>query len=226
MSKPIPLGIQALALLFHLGVPLFIFTACITQSTVFWIIMHYTTVLGINSSRQVLKLPSALGTNFLRCFSFTVIVFKQCNIIFLTRRRDWDHIAKAVIMFLILAVLFCFFPFQKLIGDHFRVNAKKNGDHFGVGDHFRVGIISGSVQILLSLRAFSFQFLLFLILSFSFLLQASNSTFCTFPAFLCWNHSIAFLHPFLSFFHGFHFLELHFFSCSFLFLMALLFVAS
>ena len=62
--------------------------------------------------------------------------------------------------------------------------------------------------------------------SLCFLLQASNSTFCTFPAFLCWNHSIAFLHPFLSFFHGFHFLELHFFSCSFLFLMALLFVAS
>ena len=129
-------------------------------------------------------------------------------------------------MFLILAVLFCFFPFQKLIGDHFRVNVKKNGDYFEVGDHFRVGIVSGSVQILLPLRAFSFPFLLFLILSFCFLLQASNSNFCTFRAFLCWNHSIAFLQPFLSFFHGFHRLELHFFSCSSLFLIALLFVAS
>ena len=89
-----------------------------------------------------------------------------------------------------------------------------------------LGIILGSVQILLPLRAFSFQFLPFLILSVCFLLQVSDSTFCTFPAFLCWNHSTTFLHPFLSFFHGFHFLELHFFSCSFLFLMALLFVAS
>ena len=25
-----------------------------------------------------------------------------------------------------------------IIGDHFRVNAKKNGDHFGVRDHFLV----------------------------------------------------------------------------------------
>ena len=90
----------------------------------------------------------------------------------------------------------------------------------------KMGIISGSVQILLPLRAFPFQFLPFLILSGCFLLQASHNTFCTFPAFLCWNHSIAFLHPFLSFFHGFHLLELQFFSCSFLFLMALHFVAS
>ena len=62
-----------------------------------------------------------------------------------------------------------------------------------------LGIISGSVQILLPLRAFPFQFLPFLILSVCFLLQASDSTFCTFPAFLCWNHSTTFLHPFLSF---------------------------
>ena len=40
-------------------------------------------------------------------------------------------------------------PFQKLIGDHFGGDVKRNGDHFGVGqvgDHFGAGIIEDAVQ--------------------------------------------------------------------------------
>ena len=39
-------------------------------------------------------------------------------------------------------------PFQELIEDHFGVDAKRNGDHFGVdlGTISGLGIISGAVQ--------------------------------------------------------------------------------